>query len=613
MSRAIACAAALILAVLAVHGSGAAVASSSSVDFGDISHAGLRDLGPASTGLKLVLQLGITANNQGIANLVKSASNPSSSSYGKYIPLSTLQSKYGATSSVRNAVAGAFKPYGVSATADVTHLRMGATISIGNAQKLFGTKWDLYATGSPGQDVALPVDTPKLGSGLNGNVNVIAGLGLYVTENGSSSSAVTLAPHAVTDAVDGGTPTRTGTPDPGCATTTYPAAVASTAGLFPNQILDAYGIDALHSSGLDGQGVRVAILGEAPTPTSDVTAFRNCFGFQGTSLTIHNGSNITPILESSLDAMVISMVAPKLSRLDLWVKQLGPSDPQGALLLLADPLQATTSGLPLPNVISISYGVCEASVKQYSAARTLFDRQLAATAVLGISVVVAAGDSGSSSCAHGVPTSQLTSFDEQRSASWPATSPYILAVGGTNLTLDASNAISSSGVWNDTVYPSPYEEIAAGGGGDSAFIDRPWWQPATSSQSTYRMVPDVSAFADASPGYAIICSHAVQGCGPSPNQTIEFVGGTSAATPLVAGMIALWDQKAAQSGWPKLGFVPPLLYSIAHNDKSAFRDITVGTNSVFSSVSCCKATTGYDEASGLGSPLANEVIEHLHH
>src|SRR4029077_3177719 len=154
-------------------------------------------------------------------------------------------------------------------------------------------------------------------------------------------------------------------------------------------------------------------------------AYRNCFGFQGTALTIHGGSGITPILESSLDAMTLAMVARKLARLALWVKQLGQNDPQGALELLAEPLQATTNGTPLPNVISISYGICEASVKPYSAARTLFNRQLAATSALGITTVVAAGDSGSSSCAHGVPSSELTSFDKQKSASWPATSPWV--------------------------------------------------------------------------------------------------------------------------------------------------------------------------------------------
>ncbi len=104
---------------------GSAVASSTKVDFGDIYHKGLKSLGPASTGLKLSLELGMIANQQGIANAVKAASDPSSSTYGQYLSLSTLQKKYGASSSRRNAVLGAFKPYGVTATVDVTHLRVG--------------------------------------------------------------------------------------------------------------------------------------------------------------------------------------------------------------------------------------------------------------------------------------------------------------------------------------------------------------------------------------------------------------------------------------------------------------------------------------------------------
>ena len=388
-------------------------------------------------------------------------------------------------------------------------------------------------------------------------------------------------------------------------------AVFSSERLFPNQIDTAYGISALQAAGFRGQGINLAILGEAPTPTNDVTTFRNCFGFQGTSLKIHNAGSIKPILESSLDAMTVAMVAPKLNRLDLWVKQLGQDNPQGAIELLASPVQATTNGTPLPNVISISYGACEASVKPYSAARTLFDREAAAIDAPGITIVVAAGDSGSSTCAHGVKQSQLTSYDEQKSASWPAVSPWVLAAGGTNISLTPSNTIASSGVWNDTEFPAPYEAIAGGGGGVSTTEKRPWWQ--TASTSGNRPVPDVAAFADAAPGYTIVCSSGVQSCPPTSGQTITYVGGTSAATPLVAGMIALWDQFAKQQKWPKPGFIPPTLYSIAKHAPTSFLDITTGTNSVFSSVSCCKAGPGYDEATGLGSPIANLIAGQLHH
>ena len=76
-------------------------------------------------------------------------------------------------------------------------------------------------------------------------------------------------------------------------------------------------------------------------------------------------------------------------------------------------------------------------------------------------------------------------------------------------------------------------------------------------------------------------------------------------------MIALWDQKAQQDGLPKPGFTPPLLYSIAHHTPGSFLDITTGTNTVFGGVSCCTAAAGFDLASGLGSPLADQIAGQL--
>ena len=589
-----------LLVLAAVLWLAAPAAASTKVDFGPISHKGLEKLGPASTSKKLPLQIGLIADQSGLQSAVKAASNPSSSSYGKYPSLSTLQSRYGASSSKRKGVVNAFKQQNVKATVDVTHLRVSATVSIGRAQKLFGTKWAVYRAKS-GAHVALPVDTPKLPSGIKGNVDTVAGTRLQLT-SGSSS--------AQTSAVDGGTPTRTGTPALGCTPATYPSAAVSGNGLFPNQILTAYGIAPLQAAGLQGQGVRLAIVGEAPTPASDVNAYRSCFGTTGTALKIHNAGSIKPIVESSLDAMVSSMVAPKLAGFDLWVHPLSESDDDGDALgflqLLAQPLQATTNGAKLPNVISVSYGACESTVAPYTASVTMVERQLTATAALGITTVVAAGDTGSSACARGVSPSKLTSSDKKPQASWPATSPWVLAVGGTNLTLDAQNAVASTGPWNDSVYPPPFTRTAGGGGGQSTFEQRPWWQPAQSfASSKYRMVPDVAAFADESPGYPIVCSSGVKGCSGS-GQSIAFVGGTSAAAPLVAGMVALWNQQARNQGLPKPGFVPPLLYATAKRNPEAFLDVTVGTNALFGG-SCCPARPGFDLATGWGSPMADTV------
>jgi subtilase family serine protease len=592
-----------------------AALASASVNYGPISHKGLKKAGAASTSSKLPLQIGLDANVSGLHSALKSASNPKSDSYGKYLSLSKLQSKFGATSSVRNGVKNAFKSQGITAKIDVTHLRASATISIGKAQKMFGTKWAVYHTSSGNQLVALPVNTPKLPKGMKGNVDVVAGMRLIVNHASSSRHASPPARRvhrrAAASSFDGGTPTRTGTVGPSCLATTYPAALASSEGLLPNQILAAYGIAPLQGDGLRGQGARVAIVGEAPTPSSDVNQFRNCFGAQGTSLKIHNGSGIQPILESSLDAMVVSMVAPQLDRFDLWVDPIDENSDDanvlGFLKLVAAPLQATVNGAPLPHVVSVSYGECESKVSPYSESRTLVERELSAAAALGITVVVAAGDTGSSACARGVKPSKLTSSEKKPQVSWPASSPYVLAVGGTNLALNPDNSIASTGTWNDTAYPAPFTATKGGGGGQSTFESRPWWQAAQSfANSSKRMVPDVAAFADESPGYAIVCSSGVQSCPKSPQQGITFVGGTSAATPLVAGMIALWNQQAKQQGLPRPGFVPPKIYSAANSNPGALVDITEGTNAVFGG-SCCPARPGYDLATGLGSPMANQI------
>src|SRR3954469_10279246 len=209
-------AAATLLAVLA----GGSPALAASVDYGPISHAGDTTVGAASTSLKLSLQLGLIANQSGLQSAVKAASNPSSSSYGKYPSLSTVASTYGASSGKRNGVVNAFKANGVTATVDVTHLRVSATVSVGTAQKMFGTPWKVYKTSS-GAKVALPVNTPKLPSGIKGNVDTVSGMRSQISSGSSSSAA------RATAAAAGGTPTRTGTPALGCVPSTFPAALTS--------------------------------------------------------------------------------------------------------------------------------------------------------------------------------------------------------------------------------------------------------------------------------------------------------------------------------------------------------------------------------------------------
>src|SRR3954454_12385118 len=219
-----------LLAVLALLAFATPADASTKIDYGPISHKGLKKLGGISSSKKLTLQLGLIANQSGLQKAVKAASNPASSSYGKYPSLSTLQSKYGASSSKRKSVVNEFKSNGITAKVDVTHLRVSASVSVGKAQKMFGVKWKVYKTSS-GSKVALPVSTPKLPKGIKGNVDTVAGMRVQLFSGSSSAAARGVA------SADGGTPTRSGSPAFGCVPTMFPAALGSDSGLYPNQIL----------------------------------------------------------------------------------------------------------------------------------------------------------------------------------------------------------------------------------------------------------------------------------------------------------------------------------------------------------------------------------------
>jgi hypothetical protein len=112
--------------------------------------------------------------------------------------------------------------------------------------------------------------------------------------------------------------------------------------------------------------------------------------------------------------------------------------------------------------------------------------------------------------------------------------------------------------------------------------------------------------ADVLPGYAIYCSAGPPDCGSGPGDAWSTVGGTSAATPLLAGGLALVDQALHASGREALGLVNPLLYSLGRGGAAGvFDDVTVGSNDVFVNsgqpLACCSATSGFDDASGWGS------------
>jgi len=219
-----------------------------------------------------------------------------------------------------------------------------------------------------------------------------------------------------------------------------------------------------------------------------------------------------------------------------------------------------------PQVISISWGGPEASWTTQS--MQSFDEVAQEAGLLGITVCVASGDSGSSD--------GLT--DGQNHVDFPASSPHVLACGGTRL-VTAQGTVKTETVWNDG------PNAGASGGGYSAVFARPNWQ-ANDVALPGRGVPDVAGNADPETGYNIL----VDG-------QAEVIGGTSAVAPLWAGLICLINQKTQS----RVGFINPTLFSI--NQTSCFRDITQGNNGAYS------ASPGWDACTGLGSPMGVQLLQ----
>jgi kumamolisin len=231
-----------------------------------------------------------------------------------------------------------------------------------------------------------------------------------------------------------------------------------------------------------------------------------------------------------------------------------------------------------PSVVSISWGGPESSWTQQ--AMTSMDEAFQSAAAMGVSVCVAAGDDGSTD---GV-TDGLNHVD------FPASSPNVLACGGTQLVASGNN-ITSETVWNELA-----NNEGATGGGISDVFPLPSYQTgagvppsANPGRNVGRGVPDVTGDADPTTGYVT----RVDG---NP----DVIGGTSAVAPLWAGLIALINQSIGKP----VGFINPLLYQDAGTARN-LNDITSGNNGAYS------AGPGWDACSGLGSPIGTQVATAL--
>lgn len=336
----------------------------------------------------------------------------------------------------------------------------------------------------------------------------------------------------------------------------------------PPQLGQLYGFPAGDGG---GQCVAIIELGGGYASNDLQTHFRG-LGISPPTITavpVAGGGN-QPGSDSDGEVMLdIEVVGALVPAADIAV-YFAPNTDQGFFEAISQAAHDTTHR---PSVISISWGGPESNWS--GQARDAMQSALEDAANLGITVTVAAGDSGSSD---GVS-------DGQPHVDFPASSPYALGCGGTKLV--ASQAIQSELVWNETAAGE-----GATGGGVSTLFARPSWQqqakvPAASGGSGGRGVPDVAGAADPLTGYRV----RVDG-------QDQVIGGTSAVAPLWAALIARFNQLLGQP----LGHPHATFYAIG---SAGFRDITQGDNGQY------QAGVGWDACTGLGSPNGSALLAAL--
>jgi subtilase family serine protease len=347
---------------------------------------------------------------------------------------------------------------------------------------------------------------------------------------------------------------------PGYIATGLPPA-KSTCGYSAHAIAAHYGLPAAYTAGYRGQGQTIVLIDAYGSPTiqSDANLFASMMKLP--RLTDANFQTVYPDgppianpyptgwpVEISLDVEWAHAMAPD-AKIILVV---APSDDADELAYALH--YAVSNGLG--EVISNSYGYPE--VDFGPAAARAFNTIIARGAAQGIAVNVSTGDSGDNGL--GTPFG---------APSVPADSPFATGVGGTSLGVPSDNGpVESAWGHNETflgdasgiaVPPSPGGFTQGGGGGESAYLEKPQWQHAL--PGTGRQLPDVSAVADPFTGAIIVTPN-----GDGTQTDIEVVGGTSLSSPVFSGIWALADQAAGG----KLGQAGPI---IATMPAGGLRDI----------------------------------------
>jgi subtilase family serine protease len=392
----------------------------------------------------------------------------------------------------------------------------------------------------------------------------------------------------------------------------------------PAQVRAAYHVGRLFSRGITGRGQTIVIVDSfgSPTVQRDLARFDRTFHIAAPpSLRIIQPAGPVPPYRANANREGWA------GETDLDVEYAHVMAPGANILLVETPTSENegTTGFPqivtaekyvidnhLGGVISQSFSATEQTFPS-SRIPAKLRSAYADAARKGVTVLAASGDSGAADVKFDQSTYYLHPV-----TSWPDSDPKVTGVGGTQLHLSGTGAtLAPASVWNDTYSKATNNYIVgsngpnplAGGGGKSVIFGRPSYQNSVAGVvGSQRGVPDISMSGACNGAVDMYQSFAGQAAGWYPTC------GTSEATPLFSGVVALADQVA---GHP-LGLINPALYALAAAHAPGIVDVTSGNNTVSFSqggalhtVTGFTAKPGYDLASGLGTINAAEFVPEL--
>jgi subtilase family serine protease len=433
----------------------------------------------------------------------------------------------------------------------------------------------------------------------------------------------------------------------------------------PADILAAYGVDKLHAAGLMGQGQTIVLVDSYGNPTAaqDLQFFHDTFfpnlpnpNFTQWTPLSNPAAHYTCTRSNGLSGPCSAAGWSEEAALDVqWAYAMAPL---AHIVLLATPPAETLGVQGLPNlfkamqmaidaypagtVFSQSFGLAEqtfggAALTQMQAFNATYQNGINK----GDTFLASSGDEGNGGSAKQHKGSAILSTT---AVGFPAVSPLVTAVGGTQLmfgwTLAPTSAnplnfvasgTNTEAVWNEC--PIFGSGNCATGGGTSGFFGAPSWQSGQASiNGGMRSIPDLSWNAAVNGG---VLTYTTQY--PTViRQGWHIIGGTSASSPQMAGIIALANQARKAAGKAPLGLLGPHIYALGNADASApdasfdgngvsyFRDIvpqtftgpdgtvvTLDNNQWFGPPPAYFATPGYDMTTGFGSPRADRFVAAL--